>query len=90
MKKKTKSSKKVKRQNYLDKIVQMLVLILCLIKCYTLKLISFLHRCMKIFRNESKDKKINFEEFKNISAHVVNDIEAEVDYHLLFLLLKPE
>jgi len=69
MKKKTKSSKKVKRQNYLDKIVQI---------------------CMKIFRNESKDKKINFEEFKNISAHVVNDTEAKVDYHLLFLLLKPE
>ena len=39
--------------------------------------------------NNNDDNKINFEDFKIISAQVINDTQAEVDYHLLFLLLKP-
>lgn len=44
---------------------------------------------MKKIRNDNKDKELDFEDFKSISAQVINDTQAEVDYHLLFLLLKP-
>jgi len=45
--------------------------------------------CVKKIRNDNKDKELDFEDFKSISAQVINDTQAEVDYHLLFLLLKP-
>jgi len=45
--------------------------------------------CVNKIVNNNDDNKINFEDFKIISAQVINDTQAEVDYHLLFLLLKP-